>query len=215
MLGFILMALAKARVAWRDQADEALMMAYRDGEVAAFEELLSRYEQKLYHFIYRMVPHEQVAHDLLQESFLSVVRSARRYSPQAKFTTWLYTIARNQCIDHFRRAKHRRHASLDQPRGADAQGPTLLDRLSGGEPSALDRAGAAQFSAHVQRALDALPDEQREVFVMRELQNLKFKEIADIVGASEGTIKSRMRYALQSLRSALAEHAPHASGGDP
>lgn len=213
MFGLVLMALAKARAALRDQPDEDLMEAYRDGTVAAFEELLSRHERKIYNFIYRAVRQEQVASDLTQETFLRVVRNAERYSRKAKFTTWLYTIARNQCIDHSRRAKHRRHQSLDQPQGADGEGRTLMERLPGESPDALDRTDAAELTVRVEEALASLSEEQREVFVMREFQALKFKDIAEVVGVSENTIKSRMRYALENLRLALSDYAEDVPGG--
>ena len=193
-----------------DASDEDLMERFRDGDARAFETLLERHERKIFNFIFRFVRDRELANDLLQETFLRVVKNAKRYSRKAKFTTWLYTIARNQCIDALRRLQHRRHKSLGQPTGKDADGPTLLERVAGKSPDGLERTDAHQISARVSAAIDELSEEQREVFVMREIMQLKFKEIADVVGTSENTIKSRMRYALENLRLALADYAPNA-----
>lgn len=212
MLNLVFMVLRRNRAARRGDADEDLMEAYRDGDAAAFEVLLSRHERKVFAFIFRMVKNREVANDLLQETFLRVVRNAKKYSRKAKFTTWLYTIARNQCIDHLRRAKHRRHQSLDQPAGADEDGRSLMERVPGRSPDGYDRAAGAQITGRIADALAELAEEQREVFVMRQFQNLKFKEIAAVVGVSENTIKSRMRYALENLRLALADYADELPG---
>ena len=192
------------------------MQRYQDGDARAFEILLTRHERKIYNYCYRFVRNRELANDLAQETFLRVVKSARRYSPKAKFTTWLYTIARNQSIDALRRAKHRRHPSLDQPYGGDPDGRVLGEKVAGHSPEGYGRTDAKQIRARVEAAIGELSDEQREVFVMREFQRMPFKEIADIVGVPEGTIKSRMRYALENLRLALADYAADLPGAaDP
>ena len=120
------------------------------------------------------------------------------------------------CIDALRRAKHRRHPSLDQPYGGDPDGRVLGEKVAGHSPEGYGRTDAKQIRARVEAAIGELSDEQREVFVMREFQRMPFKEIADIVGVPEGTIKSRMRYALENLRLALADYAADLPGAaDP
>lgn len=194
-------------------SDEELMARYKEGDARAFELLLKRHEGPVFRFIFRMVKNREKANDLLQETFLRVVKNAKRYSAKAKFTTWLYTIARNQCIDALRKAKHRRHPSLDQPHGADPEGRTLMEKLPGRSPDGFERTDAGELRERIDAALTRLSEEQREVFVMREFQRLKFKDIAVIVGVSENTIKSRMRYALENLRLALADYAADLPGG--
>ena len=211
MLGFILMALRRARGG--GDTDEALMERFRDGDVRAFEALLGRHEKPIYNFIFRMVRNPELAGDLTQESFLRVVNGAKKYSRKAKFTTWLYTIARNQAIDALRKASHRRHPSLDQPTGGDPEGRTLLEKLDGDGDDGFERTDASEIRARVEQALESLSDEQREVFVMRELQGMPFAEIAEVVGTSQNTIKSRMRYALENLRLALADYAADVPNG--
>lgn len=208
ILNLILMVLGRRRPKGDNDTDEALMERFRQGDARAFERLLSKHEKGVYNFIYRMMRHEETANDLLQETFLRVVKNAQRYSPKAKFTTWLYTIARNQCIDAMRRAKHRRHRSLDQKMGRDADGPTLMDKLPGRSADGFSRTDAREMTVRIEAAVEQLSDEQREVFVMRQFRNLKFKEIAEVIGVSENTIKSRMRYALENLRLVLADYKP-------
>lgn len=192
------------------------MQMYIGGDARAFEILLTRHERKIFHFCFRFVRNRELANDLTQETFLRVIKKAKSYSPKAKFTTWLYTIARNQCIDALRRASHRRHPSLDQPRRGDPEGRALGEKVAGNSPDGFGRTDASEIRDRVEQAIGKLSDEQREVFVMREFQRLPFKQIAAVVGVSEGTIKSRMRYALENLRLALADYASELPGAvDP
>jgi len=211
MVGLVLMVLRK-RARARGDADEDLMEAFRDGDARAFESLLGRHERGVLNFVYRMVGDREQANDLTQETFLRVVKRANSYSRKAKFTTWLYTIARNLSIDALRKPKHRRHASLDQPRGKEPEGRTLMERLPGRSDDGFDRTDATEIAGRIGAAIDGLSEEQREVFVMREFKRLPFKEIAQVVGVSENTIKSRMRYALEHLRLALADYAGDVPG---
>lgn len=193
----------------REEADEALMMRYQKGEVRAFEILLTRHRRAIYNFIFRYVGARDRAEDLMQETFLRVIKGASGYQKQAKFTTWLYTIARNLCVDHSRRQKHRKAASLDQPLGGSDDGGrerTLLDRVEGREMRSDRQVINQQLHESLQRAIATLPDDQREVFLMREFHNMPFKEIGEVVGVPENTVKSRMRYALEKLRLELAEY---------
>jgi RNA polymerase sigma-70 factor (ECF subfamily) len=190
----------------RDDTDEALMLRYRDGEVRAFEVLLTRHRRPVYNFILRFVGHPAQAEDLLQETFLRVIKGAETYERQAKFTTWLYTIARNLCVDASRRGKHRKATSLDAPIDGDGESGGLLEVLPS-QGQAVDRQVIGkQVGLQIQQAIDRLGEEQREVFIMRELLDMPFKEIADVVGCSENTVKSRMRYALEKLRETLEEY---------
>jgi RNA polymerase sigma-70 factor (ECF subfamily) len=190
----------------RDDSDEALMLRYRDGDVRAFEVLVTRHRKPVYNFILRFVRDAAQAEDVLQETFLRVVRSADAYERQAKFTTWLFTIARNLCVDASRRRKHRNAASLDAP--VDGQdGKAALGEFVADPGAAVDRqAIGRQLQVRMKQAIEALPDEQREIFLLREVADLQFNEIAAIIGCPENTVKSRMRYALEKLREALEEY---------
>jgi RNA polymerase sigma-70 factor (ECF subfamily) len=189
-----------------EDADEDLMVLYQRGEVRAFEVLLSRHRKPVYNYILRFVGDKETAEDLLQEAFMRVIRGAEAYKRQAKFTTWLYTIARNLCVDQTRRRKHRKHASLDAPMDASDDSGTLLDVIPSNEMASDRKSVNKQLHATMQRAIEALSDEQREVFLMREFLDMPFRQIADVVGVPENTVKSRMRYALEKLRLELDEY---------
>ena len=188
-----------------DEADEVLLQAYRAGDVRAFERLVARHEKPVWNFIRRFVRDAPTAEDLLQEVFLRVVKSADEWRGAAKFSTWLYTIARNLTIDHARRAVHRNAASLDAERDGGESTTTLHDRIASTDRRADEVATDRETKRRIDEAVAALPAEQREVFLMREVMEMPFAEIAAAVGASEPTVKSRMRYALEKLRAALAE----------
>jgi RNA polymerase sigma-70 factor (ECF subfamily) len=196
-----------ARVDVRDESDEALFERYRKGDVRAFEQLLVRHRRAVYTFLCRHLRDRAAAEDLLQEVFLRVVRGASGFGENARFTTWLYTIARNLCVDAARRAVHRQTESLDAPRRSDEpQGATLGDCVADRGPAVDRQVIGGELRLRMEQAVAMLADEQREVFLMREVLDLPFKEIATIVGCPENTVKSRMRYALEKLRAALAEY---------
>ncbi len=183
------------------------MAAYQKGDVAAFAELVARHEKRLWSFVRRFVTDSATAEDLLQEVFLRVVRSAAEWQSSAKFSTWLYTIARNLCTDNARRVAFRRAESLDQTPnpGRDDSGPHRIDKIPDHEGNAERAAMNREIAVRVDQAVAELPVEQREVFLMREVMDMSFAEIAAATKASEPTVKSRMRYALERLRNALGE----------
>lgn len=193
-------------MALEQYGDEALMEAYRDGDSRAFEVLLHRHRAPVFSFLLRQVGNPALAEDLLQEAFLRVIRNASSYERRAKFTTWFYTIARNLCRDHGRRAKHRKHSSLDAPLNKDETGGTLGDVVPDRGPQVDRQVVSRRLKGRLEDAISQLGDEQREVFLLREGSGLSFKQIADIVGCPENTVKSRMRYALDNLRKALEEY---------
>ncbi|MDD9937550.1 MAG: RNA polymerase sigma factor [Myxococcales bacterium] len=186
-------------------SDEELLSRFQAGEAPAFGTLLVRYRAPLYNFILRYVSNSDTAADLLQDAFAKVIQSSASFHEQSKFSTWMYTIARNVCIDHLRKQKHRRHASLDASRSGDST-PPLAERVPGASPEVDRQAAGARMRERIAEAVEALPHEQREVFLLRQVQHLPFAQIAEVVGASENTVKSRMRYALERLQEALADY---------
>jgi RNA polymerase sigma-70 factor, ECF subfamily len=193
-----------------DPPDEMLMLRYQQGERAAFAQLVRRYQGPLYNFAMRQVRVPQVAEDVVQETFVRVVQNAADFKHEARFTTWVYTITRNLCIDHLRKRALRKHPSLDEQKGQDGDGPTLGEQTADPRASVEREATGTELKERIARAVDTLPDEQREVFLMRELLNLPFKEIAEITKVPENTVKSRMRYALERLQEALSEYEDYA-----
>jgi RNA polymerase sigma-70 factor (ECF subfamily) len=192
--------------------DEALMTRYQRGDLAAFATLVERHKTPLYNFVFRQIKAPPAAQDLTQEVFLRIVESASSFKHEAKFTTWAYTIARNLCIDHLRKASYRRHPSLDQQGGDEGEGPTLGEQVADLHPRASTERGAIsnEIQVKVVAAVEALPSEQREVFLLRHVANLAFQEIAEITETPENTVKSRMRYALERLQEALTDFEEYA-----
>lgn len=177
-----------------ERSDEALMLAYAAGEAEAFEPLYSRHRGPLFRFILRQVRVQATAEELFQDVWQKVVTARDRYRPEAKFSTWLYQIATNRLTDHWRAAAHRPLASEDDmarlEREADPETPEHT--LS-----------VFEERRRLQRALEELPPEQREVVVLRLEQELSLEAIGEITGAGRETVKSRLRYAMDKLRSRL------------
>jgi RNA polymerase sigma-70 factor (ECF subfamily) len=192
--------------------DEVLMMRFQGGDRAAFAGLVRRHKTAIYNFILRQVRGPSVAEDLVQDVFVKIVQSASDFKHEARFTTWAYAIARNVCIDHLRKMSLRRHPSLDQGSGEAGDGPTLGERTADPTPgAAVDRVVmGTEVGQLIARAVERLPPDQREVFLLRELGNVPFKDIAQITGVPENTVKSRMRYALERLQEALSEYEDYA-----
>ena len=194
-----------------EASDEMLMVRYQRGEREAFAELVRRYHGPIYNFSIRQLRQAALAEDVTQEVFLRLVQKAAEFKHEARFSTWLYTIARNLCIDQLRKLKHRRHASLEHS-GDDPTDTNLHERLADTHPGtdAERTAGSSEVARAITAALDALPDEQREVFLLREIAQLPFKEIARVTNTGENTVKSRMRYALDRLQQALQQFEEYA-----
>ncbi len=186
------------------EQDIQLMLRVRDGDVESFRRLVDQYQQPLLNFFFKMTWDHQVAEDCAQEVFLKLYRSRRRYQGTAKFSTFLYRIARNCLTDHHRRRRVRvQPTSLNETRVAGGGEYSLGDLVPGHQPEPQQELEGRELAARLTRALEALPAEQRIVFVMSENQGLKYAEIAEILEIPVGTIKSRMFNAMGRLRQAL------------
>lgn len=181
------------------ESDETLMCRYRDGDAAAFERLYARHRGGLYRFILRQVATAALAEELFQDTWLRVIGARERYAPSARFTAWLYTMARNRVIDHHRR----RGVRIADDAGLESD----PDRVAAA-PSAQPERRAALDSAmdSVVAGVTALPEAQRTAFLLREEGGLSVAEIAEVTGVSAETAKSRLRYAIAKLRDALDDH---------
>lgn len=182
----------------KDQSDEVLVAAYQNGDAQAFQILLARHQRPVYNFLYKYLRQFETVEDAFQEVFLRVVRSIHEYKPSAKFTTWLYTIARNYCIDLIRKEKFRKHTSLSDKFSDDSD--SLEEQIGSEDASADQTSSARELEKMLYEILDGLNPEQKEVFLLRESQGLQFDEIARITKTSANTVKSRMRYALQAIQ---------------
>jgi len=191
-----------------EDSDESLMLRFAAGDIAAFDALYARHELGVWRYVFRSVRVQAVADDLLQDVWFAVARSAPTYTVSARFKTWLFTMAHNRLIDYFRTARH--HVSIDGDDG-DSEGgesPGLADTLaadSGFGP--LRRLESSEQAAALIAAVERLPREQREAFLLQAEAGLSVDEIAAATGVSFETAKSRLRYARNSLRQQLQEFA--------
>jgi RNA polymerase sigma-70 factor (ECF subfamily) len=184
-------------------SDEALMQSFARGDGAAFEALYRRHESRVFRYLTRNVRDPDTANDLMQDVWFAVARAAGSYRPTARFTTWLFTLAHNRMVDALR--ARRPHQSLDV---ADDDGVTLAERLpadAGIEPAA--QLASDEGGARLLRAVEQLPAEQRDAFLLRAEGELSVEEIATATGTSFETAKSRLRYARARLRALLGEPA--------
>lgn len=178
-----------------DADDETLMLAYRDGDAAAFDVLYQRHRQRLFHFLVRKSGSRETGEELYQEAWLRLIRHHRDYQPSARFTTWLFTLAHSCLMDHFRKQGRigRHEEAVDElpeaPTCALQEPPAQLESMQ----------AAQQFRL----CLDGLPMEQREVFLLREEGDFTLADIAAITGQGLEAVKSRLRYALKKLRRCL------------
>ncbi len=182
--------------------DEVLMQRYAGGDAKSFEVLYQRHEMRVWRYLERNVRNAAVADDLMQEVWFSVAREAVRYQPSARFSTWLFTIAHNRMVDAIR--TRRPQVSLEALGSADTVAiPQMIDDPRRG-PHA--RAVAHEQAQALNRAVQALPEEQREAFLLHVEGELTVDEIAAITDCSFETAKSRLRYARGKLRELLKEY---------
>lgn len=178
------------------RTDEELVEACLAGEESAFDVLVGRWEKRIRGAVYRIVGSDEEARDLCQEAFLKAYRSLRSFKQEARFSSWLYQIALNLCRDRMRRLRGKTMVSLDELEeggvGLPVPGPTALEQLQKRDLSRL-----------VERAIQSLAEEQREVIILKEYQGLTFLEIAQVLGLPISTVKTRLYRGLDQLRSRL------------
>lgn len=177
-------------------SDDMLVQAYMEGKDSAFDELLARNQQQLFDFILALTRDKDKADDLFQETFIRAIVKMKdgQYYNQGKFLYWLMRIARNLLIDGVRKQKKEQAVNISDDE--------LLTVIDCGHPykSREDMLVAEELSGHMRQLMDLLPDEQREVVLMRYYQGLQFKDIAEITNVSINTSLGRMRYAIRNMR---------------
>jgi RNA polymerase sigma-70 factor (ECF subfamily) len=182
--------------------DAALISAYIQGDSKAFETLLNRSKSKVYTTIYLIVKDRYVAEDLLQETYIKAldVINQGKYNEEGKFLPWILRIAHNLAIDYFRREKR-------YPTVVFEDGSNVFNSLEFAEDSIESMQIKRESHEHLRDLIKRLPDQQREVLVMRHYDDMSFQEIADATGVSINTALGRMRYALINLRKMMGKSA--------
>jgi RNA polymerase sigma-70 factor (ECF subfamily) len=181
--------------------DHELVNQFLDGKQSSFEILVKRHKDKVYTYILLMVKNEHLAHDIFQETFIKVVKSlhAGKYQENGKFISWVVRIAHNLIIDHFRKEKQMRTFSNDEYEMDIFNSPKFSDNTI--EEDIIQD----QIMSDVRQLVEFLPDEQKEVIVLRHFMGLSFKEISEQTNVSINTALGRMRYALINLRKLVEE----------
>lgn len=179
---------------------EADVAQLRRGDLDALSTLVSRYQNRLYRFLLRLVRDRAEAEDLFQQTWVHVAEKIRRFDPSRNFDAWLFTVARNLAIDHLRRI---RPASLDQPVSEDESQGTAVDRLVSKNPAPLDLVLENERARRLGTALEELPLVYREVMTLRFEEEMKIEEIAQVLDVPLSTVKSRLRRSLEQMRHSL------------
>ncbi len=179
-------------------SDDQLVARTRDGDVTAFNDLVGRWEKPLYKFVYRYLGDAEEARDICQEAFVRAYTNLDRFRGQAKFSSWLYQIALNLARSEFRKRGSRPMVSLDEQ---ETESHLRLVADDGIKPD--ESAVHGERSRALKRALDQLPDKQREVVILKEYHGLKFREIAEMLDTPESTVKSRLYHGLDTLAQSL------------
>lgn len=182
--------------------DAALMLRVKRGDAAAFEALVDKYKQPVMNLLYRTLPDAGEAEDLAQAVFVQVFKAAHRYRVEAKFSTWLFTIARNLCLNEIRRRSRHPAESLDLPRGPHEDPPAHQheDVKSFSPPDLLLR---AELEEKVEEAVRALPENQRTALLLCREEELSYEDIAAVLGVSVSATKSLIHRARLTLRARL------------
>jgi RNA polymerase sigma-70 factor (ECF subfamily) len=175
------------------RSDEELVEACQAGEASAFDVLVARWEDRIRGAAFRFLGSEEEARDVAQEAFLKAYRALDGFKREARFSSWLYQIATNLCRDRLRRRKTRATVSLE---ALEETGPTMVET----RPSAHERLLERDLARAVRRAIQTLPEEQREVVILKEYQELTFLEIAQALDVPVSTVKTRLYRGLGQLR---------------
>jgi len=177
------------------------MLAYAAGDITAFDALYARHKGGVYRYLLRQCRQSGVADELFQDVWMNLIRARSSYAPTAKFTTWLYRLAHNRLIDHYRASGHLTLVSADDEAHADAI--AALPGARSDDPRV--RAENRELGERLRAAVAALPPAQREAFLLQQEGGLSLAEIAAVTSVGTETVKSRLRYALAKLRGDLVD----------
>ncbi len=182
------------------KSDETLMIQYQQGDCKAFEKLYSRHKQKLFRFMLGICSDRAIVEELFQDVWMKLIDAKARYQADAKFTTYLFQIARNRVIDHYRK-----HSTKSEYNSVDMD--SLIENSLQQEFDSPEKiTEAEQTHSVIHKIIKQLPFEQREVFLLKENSDLSIHEIAELLDVNSETIKSRLRYALKKIQSGLDEN---------
>jgi RNA polymerase sigma-70 factor (ECF subfamily) len=175
----------------REMTDEKLMQRYAKGDAKAFDQLYARHRAPLYRYFNRQVNNAATANDLYQGAWEKIIKARNKYRPNAPFSVWMYRIAHNHLVDHYRRLR--------------PEDPMETEVLSDHQPDPAQGAIVGEQNEQLRAGITALPMEQRDTLLLKLETGLKMEEIARVTGVSRETVKSRLRYAVNKLKRSLVE----------
>lgn len=188
----------------QDPQDEAkLLERCRNGDQAAFESLVKAHYQKAIRVAYGVVHSREDALDIAQSAFLKVFRNLKRFSGRSSFSTWLYRIVWNEAVDWQRKAVRKSTISLDSD--SDSERRAIRETLPGRFQNPRQEAFESEIQQRLQQSIEGLPEEHRQTIVLRELEGLSYKQIAEVSGVRVGTVMSRLHYARMNIKSDMEE----------
>ncbi len=187
---------------YNGKSDEQLILLYVDGMNEAFDELIERHKDRIYTYIYHAVKNAELADDIFQETFVKAIMTIKqgRYTENGHFPAWITRIAHNLIIDYFRQVK------VENLQSTDSTAVDVLNRKELSDATIEDNLISNQIQMDVRRLIKALPDNQRQVLLMRYYKNMSFKEIANETQVSINTALGRMRYAILNMRRLASEY---------
>jgi RNA polymerase sigma-70 factor (ECF subfamily) len=187
------------------QTDLQLVSRLQKGDKLVFRELVRRHQDKVYRLALRLTRDEARAQDAMQDAFLQVFRKVGQFQEQSAFTTWLYRITVNAALMRMRSERRHHEAPLEEASPRYSEAGEIAEPVDDWSAAVDDEAGNRELAAHAAKAVDALPESYRSVFVLRELEDLSTEEVAQILDLTVPTVKTRLHRARLALRKALAE----------
>lgn len=195
-------------------SDVSLMLEFQKGDISSFEKLLQKHKESIINIIYQFIGERDEAEDLAVEVFLRVYRAAKKYQAKAKFTTWLYKITTNLCLNEIRKKAKLQTISLSKPISAgEEKEEELIEKIADAAPSPQQILEKKERNALIRKAIDSLPAKQRMATILQIYEGLSYKEISRILGCSVKSVERRLYWARTNLKEKLSSYLTAESSG--
>ncbi|NTU66914.1 MAG: sigma-70 family RNA polymerase sigma factor [Candidatus Moranbacteria bacterium] len=183
-----------------EMSDKELVDSFLEGDQAAFDLIVGRYFRAVFNFVYKITPETPTAEDITQEAFLKAWRNIRKYDTSRSFKTWIFTIAKNTAFDYLKKKKELSFSAF-----RDDEGNNFLENVGSGEPLPDEIIMKEDMPQKLEKAIEALPPKYKVVLNLRYKEYMSFPEIAEVMGESQNTVKSRHRRAVEALKKAISD----------
>jgi len=195
-------------------SDVSLMLEFQKGDISSFEKLVQKHKESIINIIYQFIGERDEAEDLAVEVFLRVYRAAKKYQAKAKFTTWLYKITTNLCLNEIRKKAKLQTVSLSKPISAgEEKEEELIEKIADAAPSPQQILEKKERNALIRKAIDSLPAKQRMATILQIYEGLSYKEISRILGCSVKSVERRLYWARTNLKEKLSPYLTRESSG--